>query len=112
MAMPVIMEMEDGHLIPGDELTLELIDLVLQQLVNAVLMRVEGRLVSDDHIPAAGCSALDYIERRHHRSGDPLYRDVRSSCNEVVDCLGAPRDADVGLDSLNYLTCSERLKGL
>ena len=104
-AVPVIVEMEDHHVVLGDEVRLGLVRRVRRERRDHVLVRIERGLVRDHQVPPFACGALQHREGRHHRRRDAAHGRLGTPSHDAVDGLGHPRNADAGLDPLDDLRC-------
>ena len=101
--VPVVVEMENDHVVLRDELSLGLVGLVGRERLDGVLVRIEGGLVRHHQVAAVTRRTLQHGKCRHHRRGDTAYGRLWPSRHDAVDRLGQPWNADACLDPLDDL---------
>jgi hypothetical protein len=112
VGMPVVVEAEDHHVVPVEEILLEPVGGVVFQRVGLIFMRVEGGFMGDHHILARRGGALHHVERRHHGGRNAFHLSIGRAGFDGVDRFGAPRYAHIFLNAPDDLSGGQRVAWL
>src|ERR1051325_9371983 len=104
MSVPVIMEVERHHVVFMNKIQLVLVSIIVFQLIDRVLMRIERGLMGNDHVLACGCCTLHDVQCCHHGSGDAAYWSIGTTDNNSIHGFLTPGNPNISFYALHNLS--------